>query len=169
VPRAQLDSWGGVPWAEGWPRRGPWKVTHTETTEPRWLAERRLRLRDVRCAGPLDTEGFDKVSSTASGGQEAQWANALGNNPNYKLETSATYLVKPGIQIPSTVTVVRGSALRQAIEQRFAQTLREAGVSTTVIDARTLTHQQVNTSIGRAGDTVMTPPLMRFLVRCFKR
>ena len=36
----------------------------------------------------------------------------------------------------------------------------------TTIDASTLTHAQVNTRIGAPGDTVMTPPLMRFLTAC---
>jgi arylformamidase len=139
------------------------------TANPRWLGEHNLKLGAVRCAGPLDTAGFDKLSPGGSAAEKAQWQNALGNDPNYQRDTSATYLVKRGIGIPPTITVVRGTARRQAIEQHFADTLRAAGVATTIIDARVLTHEQVSERIGAPGDTVMTPPLTRFLNGCFRR
>lgn len=125
------------------------------TTNPRWLVECGLSLRAVRCAGPLDTEGFDKPM--ASDREQVQWRIALGNDPPYARDTSAVYLI----------TVVRGTSRRQAIEQRFAATLGAAGVPATVIDARSLTHEQVNRRIGAPGDTVMTPALVRFLKGCF--
>lgn len=125
------------------------------TTNPRWLVECGLSLRAVRCAGPLDTEGFDKPM--ASDREQVQWRIALGNDPTYARDTSAVYLI----------TVVRGTSRRQAIEQRFAATLGAAGVPATVIDARSLTHEQVNRRIGAPGDTVMTPALVRFLKGCF--
>lgn len=135
------------------------------TTNPRWLVECGLSLRAVRCAGPLDTEGFDKPM--ASDREQVQWRIALGNDPPYARDTSAVYLIKKGTGIPPTITVVRGTSRRQAIEQRFAATLGAAGVPATVIDARSLTHEQVNRRIGAPGDTVMTPALVRFLKGCF--
>ena len=39
----------------------------------------------------------------------------------------------------------------------------------TLVDARALTHGQVNHRIGAPGDTVMTPPLLRFLKGCLAR
>lgn len=63
--------------------------------------------------------------------------------------------------------MVRGTPLRQSIEQAFADRLRSAGVRVAVIDARSLTHGQVNSRIGLPGDTVITPPLLRFLMGCF--
>lgn len=135
------------------------------TTNPRWLVERGLSLRAVRCAGPLDTEGFDKPM--ASDREQVQWRIALGNDPTYARDTSAVYLIKKGTGIPPTITVVRGTSRRQAIEQRFAATLGAAGVPATVTDARSLTDEQVNRRIGAPGDTVMTPALVRFLKGCF--
>ncbi len=142
-------------------------IVSNVTTNPRWLKERKLKLTDVRCAGPLDTEGFDKVSADGSSGEKAQWVNALGNNPNYERETSATLLIRRGAGIPRTITVYRGTPRRQAIEKNFADVLRGAGVSTSLVDARTLTHEQVNARIGARGDTTMTPPLVSFLKKCF--
>ena len=78
-------------------------------------------------------------------------------------------LIRRGTGIPRTITVVRGTPRRQAIEQRFASTLRTAGVSATVIGARELNHGQVSSRIGAPGDEVMTPPLLGFLKRCFVR
>ncbi len=59
----------------------------------------------------------------------------------------------------------RGSR-RQAIEQGYASALRAAKVRATTIDARSLTHAEVNSRIGARGDTVMTPPLVAFLKTC---
>jgi arylformamidase len=134
------------------------------TTDPRWLGERRLGLTAVRCAGPLDTAGFDKVRATDR--EKAQWISALGNAPDFERTTSATHLIRPGIGTPATLTVVRGTPNRQSIEQSFAARLREVGVPVTVIDARALSHEQVNTRIGAPGDTVMTPALLTFLRDC---
>jgi len=134
------------------------------TTDPRWLAERGLGLAAVRCAGPLDTAGFDKARATDR--ERGQWISALGNAPDFEHTTSAVYLIRPGIGIPPTITVVRGTPNRQSIQQSFAARLREAGVPVTIIDARGLSHAQVNSRIGAPGDTVMTPPLLAFLRDC---
>ncbi len=140
-------------------------IVSNVAVNPQWLKERGLKLSALRCSGPLDTEGFDK---TAGGDEKAQWQNALGNNVNYLRDTSATLLVKPRIGIAPTITVVRGTPQRQKTEQRFADTLRAAGVHTTVINAVGLSHADVNKRIGAAGDTVMTPPLISFLKGCFR-
>ncbi len=45
--------------------------------------------------------------------------------------------------------------------------MRDSGVVATLIDAATLTHAEANENIGKAGDTVMTAPVMAFLTTCF--
>ena len=86
-------------------------IVSNVTVNPVWLAERRLSLRALRCAAPLDTEGFDKTRVRDDDRTALQWVLALGNNPNYKTDTSATLLVRPGRHIPSTFTVFRGLPL----------------------------------------------------------
>ena len=136
---------------------------------PEYLTRQGLGLEALACAGPLDTEGFNKARATAKepGGEKGQWKAALGNNPDYVAATSATLLIKPDIGIPPTIGVVRGTAQREAIETEYLATLQAAGVRTVSIDARTLTHAQVNSAIGAPGDTVMTTPLIQFLTTCF--
>jgi arylformamidase len=143
-------------------------IVSNVTTNPRWLGERGLPLRAVRCAGPLDTAGFDKTRVPAGDPEAVQWRQALGNDPAFRTDTSATLLAKAGTGIPSTITVTRGTALRRSIESGFADALRRVGVKATVIDASSLSHDDVSRRIGAPGDTVMTPPLMRFLRRCFQ-
>ena len=69
--------------------------------------------------------------------------------------------------IASSIVVVRGTQQRRSIESAYAARLRAIGAVTSTIDASSLTHEQVNERIGALGDTVMTPPLMRFLTDCF--
>ena len=140
-------------------------IVSNVTADRRWLRERKLSLKAVRCAGALDTEGFDKQA--ASPREQVQWQRAFPNLPTYARDTSAVNLIRRGVGIPPTITVVRGTPRRQAIEQRYADTLRRAGVSATVVNARGLSHAQVSNRIGAPGDKVMTPPLTRFLGRCF--
>lgn len=140
-------------------------IVSNVATDPRWLKERSLPLSALRCSGPLDTQGFNKPLADAA--EQQQWVTALGNEPDFLRSTSATLLARPRIGLRPVITVVRGTARRQAIEQGFADAYRAAGAKATVIDARGLSHQEVNTRIGAAGDHVMTPPLLSFLKTCF--
>lgn len=135
--------------------------------EPTYLADHGLGEGAVDCVAPLDTTGFDKTR--ASAGARRQWVSALGNNPDFLTETSATLLLRSGAAAPPppTLSVYRGTAHRQAIERDYLAAAREAGATTVAVDARSLTHAEVNRRIGAPGDTVMTPPLVRFLRSCF--
>ena len=96
-------------------------------------------------------------------------AGGAGERPELQGDDVRQLLARPRTGVPPTITVVRGVPLRQSIETAFAAAIRRAGAPATVIDARSLTHEQVNRRIGAPGDTVMTPPLMRFLRGCFQR
>lgn len=135
---------------------------------PAYLAEVGMTAGDLACAGPLDSEGFDKLAAGTADirGLQQEWVAALGNAPDYLRSTSANWLITPGLDVPPIIGVVRGSNRRRTIEEAFLAKLDAIGVPTTSIDARTLTHREVNSRIGARGDRVMTPPLMRFLDRC---
>jgi acetyl esterase/lipase len=135
---------------------------------PVYLANSGMKPSDLACAGPLDSEGFDKVAAGKADirGLQQEWAAALGNAPDYLRTTSANWLIAPGLELPPIVGVIRGSSRRHLIETAFLAKLRAVGVPTTAIDASLLTHHEVNSRIGAHGDTVMTPPLMRFLEEC---
>ena len=166
--RAHVSSWGGNPNRIALLGHSAGAdIVANVITNPTWLHELALSLGAVRCAGTLDTEGFDKTRVPAGSNESAQWRDALGNDPAYKVDTSATLLAKAHTGIPRTITVTRGTALRRSIETAFANRLRSLGVPVSIIDASSLTHQEVNSRIGAPGDTVMTPPLMRFLSTCF--
>lgn len=134
--------------------------------QPRYLEAVGLHTWDLDCAGPLDTEGFNKVASVGDG-ESAQWHSALGNDPAYLTETSATRFLTPTSAVPRTIGVIRGTAGRRAIERAYLAKVAAAGVRTTAIDASGLSHEEVNSRIGAPGDTVMTPPLVAFLRDCF--
>lgn len=145
-------------------------IVSNVATNPRYLRSRHLGLRTIACAGPLDTEGFDKVTADAGTGEErAMWVDALGNEPAFERTTSAITWIRPHVGIPQTIGVVRGTPQRRGIEQDYLDRLADAGVRTARIDASGLSLADVNRRIGAPGDTVMTPPLMKFLDRCLRR
>lgn len=133
--------------------------------QPTYLAAEGLRTTDLDCIGPLDTEGFDKVTSVGDG-ESAQWKTALGNEPDYLTTTSATRFIERDDDVPDTIGVVRGGADRRAIEQAYLDKVASTGARAVTIDAAGLSHEDVNTRIGAPGDTVMTPPLVAFLSDC---
>ncbi len=168
--RANISRWGGNPHRIALLGHSAGAdIVSNVTVNPVWLGERRLPLRAIRCAAPLDTEGFDKTRVRDDDKTSVQWRLAFGNNPSYKLDTSATLLVRRGRHIPSTFTVFRGLPLRRSIETAFRDALVRVGVATRLVDASSLTHGQVNSRIGAPGDTVMTKPLMSFLRSCLGR
>ena len=142
-------------------------IVSNVVVNPNYLREYGLELSNIICAAPLDTEGFDKTKADEN--EQKMWQNALSNNQNYLTETSATLLIHPNIGIPPMLGVTRGNERRQQIATEFIATLQEAGIEATLIDATSLTHEEVNNQIGAAGDTVMTAPLMSFLTECFER
>ena len=135
--------------------------------EPTYLADQGASADLIGCLAPLDTAGFDKPRASAVEGR--QWLDALGNNPDYLTDTSATLLLRSGEAAPppDTLSVYRGNLRRQAVELDYLRATRQAGGETVAVDARSLTHGQVSSRIGAAGDRVMTPPLTRFLRTCF--
>ncbi len=135
--------------------------------QPAYLAGQGAAADLIDCLVPLDTAGFDKPRASEVEGR--QWLDALGNNPDYLTETSATLLLRSGDAAPppDTLTVYRGTPRRQSIQRDYLRAVRGAGGETVLIDARSLTHGQVSSRIGAPGDRVMTPPLKAFLRTCF--
>jgi acetyl esterase/lipase len=142
-------------------------IVSNVAVNPRYLRGHRQRLSALRCFAPLDTAGFDKAK--ASPREQVQWQVALGNEPGYLRSTSATLIARRGTGIAPALTVYRGTPGRQRIETAFARRLSSLRVPATLVDARSLSHAEVNSRIGARGDTVMTPPLVRFLRGCFRR
>lgn len=140
-------------------------IVSNVAVNPIYLKEYGLDLSALVCAAPLDTAGFNKA--LAGDSEQAQWVNALGNNLNYLTETSATLLIQPNIGIPPMLGVKRGNEGRQRIETEFIAELQAAGIEAMLVDATSLSHEEVNSKIGEEGDSVMTEPLIRFLRGCF--
>jgi acetyl esterase/lipase len=136
-------------------------IVSNVAVDPQHLARHGQRLGALRCFAPLDTAGFEKPRASAR--EQVQWRSALGNQPGYRISTSATLIARRGTGIAPALTVYRGTPHRQLIETRFAARLRAIGVPVTLVDARSLSHGEVNRRIGAPGDKVMTPPLLRFL------
>ena len=138
-------------------------------TNPTYLTKAGTAVGDLACAGPLDSEGFDKLAAGAADidGLKQEWVSALSNAPDYLKSTSANWLIATPNDIPPTIGVVRGTKRRRSIEEAFLAKLAASGVATTRIDAAKLNHHQVNANIGAPNDQTMTKPLMAFLTDCF--
>jgi arylformamidase len=137
-----------------------------ESTDGTFVEGAGLRLDDIVCTVPLDTT-YDVAAQIARGGTEAaMFRNAFGNDPAVWDRASPPHNVARGKGIPAFHIVTRGAAARVAQSQSFGATLRDAGIAADVQVVRGLTHGEVNDAVGKAGDTVVTPPLMQFFRGC---
>ncbi len=136
-------------------------------TNRSYLGKYGLSPKVLRCQAPLDTQGFNKLSS--SDPDMRWWTNALGNAPNFKQTTSATLIARRGVGTPPAIVALRGGRARIGVANGYIAKLAELGIEgNQAINARSLTHNEVASRIGRPGDTVMTPPLVAWLGTCFR-
>ncbi len=141
------------------------QITASIATDPSYLGAHGLGLDTLRCAGALDTEGYDVAAVARTG--NALYRAAFGDDPATWTAASPIEHVTPGTGIPRFLVVERGTPARRRAAEAFVARLRAAGVPVTVVDAGSLTHAEVNSAVGRGGDAVVTPPLEKFLADCF--
>ena len=138
-----------------------------ESTDLSFVEAAGLETGDIICTAPLDTETFDVSAQIAGGGNQALVYRAVfGSDPAVWDRASPIKNIAPGKGIPSFLLFTQGSALRLAGNLSFRDALRGAGVQADVIRAEPLTHEGVNDAVGKAGDTIVTPPLMSFFRQC---
>ena len=157
MTRARSRSWATPPACE---------IVANIATDPQFLGAHDLDLDAISCVAPLDTEGFDVTRQGQLG--TPLYLDAFGTDPQVWAEASAIDHVARwrGHPAPSS------RAARHASETTGARGVREtrstaAGVPVTIVDARGLSHNEVNSQIGAPGDTVMTPAVTAFLAGCF--
>jgi acetyl esterase/lipase len=136
------------------------------STDQAFLQGAGRALTDVMCSVPLDTTYDIPAEILAGGTSEAMFRNAFGNDPAVWEQASPPNNVAVGKGIPSFRIVTRGLPDRVAQSEEFGATLRAASVPADVQVARGLSHEDVNAAVGKAGDTVVTPPLMSFFRSC---
>jgi arylformamidase len=134
-------------------------------TDPTYLERSGGTFDSLRCVGSYDTESYNLVTrATTRGGILVD--NAFGTDPAVLRDASPINHVGDPAQLPAFQIVERGSPERAASEQAFVDAVRGAGGTADVIDAHSLTHGQVNTTIGASNDTVMTPKVKTFVTDC---
>jgi arylformamidase len=134
-------------------------------TDESFLGAHGLALGSLRCVGSFDTESYDipRTLKTSDATQTTLYQNAFGTDPAVLANASPINHLQAAKGIPPFLIVKRGAADRKALEQDFADAITAIGVWSKVIDASSLTHEEVNEHIGMAGDTVMTAPVQDFV------
>jgi acetyl esterase/lipase len=134
----------------------------------RFIAAQGLPADTVRCAALLDTEAYDVSELVALGGDDAGlYQNGIGTEVAVQREASPLRHVKAGL--PPQLVVTRGPAPRQAAAAAYANALRAAGVSSSLLTVDPYSHAEVNQAVGQPGETRLTVPLMDFMRACAAR
>lgn len=137
-------------------------LTALVVTNGRFLAAHGLSAVDVACVGSYDSEYT--VSEIVA--RDPIYASVFTDDPSVWEDASPSAHVRAGS--PPFQLACRGSNGRVAQCEAFAGSLRAAGGQASVIDASSLSHEEVNSAIGRASDKIMTPKVREFLAQCFR-
>lgn len=133
--------------------------------DPRYLSPYHLTPKAVRCVAPLDTEGFDVVKQMTPTPNPI-YQQAFGTNPaNWEAASPVRHLA-PGGVVGKHFLVKRGEPARKAGVDAYVAALKAAGTSATVVDLTGYSHEDVNTSLGKAGETRETVPFVRWATSC---
>lgn len=136
--------------------------SYIQKADPNW------NPKSLRCLGSYDTEAYNINSfmQTAIGTPRLIYRNAFGDDPAAWTQASPINFIKEygmAVQLAK-----RGESERHAQLESFRSALESKQNKVSVIDAQTLTHEEVNRLIGAAGDTVMTPFVTEFIKQsCF--
>ncbi|MEM9190269.1 MAG: alpha/beta hydrolase [Myxococcota bacterium] len=140
-------------------------IVSSVATDESFLQGVGLDLSNLNCTVSLDTEGYDVRSQAEM--MVPIYINAFGEDPEVWDQASPINHVDPGKGIPDFLILTRGSARRVALSMQFANDLQAAGVPAEVVVTQSLDHEGVNAALGDPADTLVTPPVMRFLDGCF--
>lgn len=144
-------------------------LTALVCTDETYLQTYGLDLSIIQGCASFDTEAFDIPYSMGNGNDENEiYLNAFGSDPLDWANASPSFHVSPGKNIPGEFLFARrGDNIRQQICYAFSDSLNNIGVTTTVIDATSLSHEEVNDRIGSPNDNVMTARVLAFLQSVF--
>ena len=135
-------------------------------TDASFLAAHDLPLSAICGVAALDTEAYDLPRLSDMRASPIH-VNAFGSDPAQLRKASPLFSVTKGNGIPPMLVVERGSAARRAQAEAFVAALTAANIRALTVNAQGYTHEEVNSQIGVPGETVVTPPLMKFLADCF--
>jgi acetyl esterase/lipase len=135
-------------------------------TDPQYVDDAGGSADAVRCVISNDTEGYDLVERAALATSRRLLANAFGPDQSTYAAASPINHVGDRDEPADFLVITRGTPRRVAAANAFATAAEGAGSSVDVLEARGLTHADVNRLVGADGDTVITPAITTFLEGC---
>ena len=136
------------------------------STDESFLGAHGLPLNTIKGTVSLDTEGYD-IPAHMTREVSGIYENAFGTDPAVWKQASPVNHLARDKGIPPFLVVTRGTPARQRQAADFVSALQGVGVPATLVNAGGYAHDEVNTRLGVPGETVVTPPVMRFLSEAF--
>jgi arylformamidase len=140
------------------------------STDQTFMQAEGFGLKDIVCTASLDTETYDVVDLINNTDRaDTLWINAFSADRAVQAQASPINNVSAGKAIPAFLAFTRADAYRVRQTNAFITKLTQAGVSAKVLSVDPYTHEEVNDALGQVGDTLVTPPLMRFFRGCVNK
>ncbi len=135
------------------------------STDRRHLAAAGIGNQRIRCTVVLDTDAYDLPELIRRGGDRRNvFRNAIGSGMAELEAASPMRHVSAGV--PPHFIVARGSQVRRDQAQAYHSAVQAFAPEAQLLTVRGYTHAEVNSAIGKPGETTVTVPLMAFLRRC---
>lgn len=133
-------------------------------TDQSLLAAAGVPRGSVPCVASLDTQAYDVAYAVAVSRRLHE--NAFGTDPARWPEWSPIHQITAGEALPAFLVVAHTARPWLAQSRAFTDALTAAGGRAELVPVP-LDHAGINAAVGRPGDTIVTPPLTRFLRDCF--
>ncbi|MEO7355427.1 MAG: alpha/beta hydrolase [Gemmatimonadales bacterium] len=131
---------------------------------PGYLAAAGVDVGHIRCVASLEIALYDIPAYLAAHPDDIEeFSNIFSADPQVWASASAALIASSSQPLGPFLVVLRGDVERRSRQQSFVDLLRSKGIATTTADVGNYAHTDVFFLLGR--DTVITPPVRRFLTQ----
>jgi len=123
-----------------------------------------LTLSDLKFVIAVDTRGYDVAKQIAEGASPDLYMNAFTKDERFHELASPLFNISRGKNIPAFFIAKRGGIQRIIDANEFINKLKAADVKVASVDGSVYDHGGINRAIGGEDETVVTPPIVEFLI-----
>jgi hypothetical protein len=133
-----------------------------------YLQQAGVPINAIKGIASIDTRMYDVYAHIQNTPPIEMYINAFGTDPHENIEASPIRNIQNGLSYPKFFIAKRGTPDRVLESDIFINSLQQAGVDVTQIEAAIYNHTEINDAIGKQGETLITNPLKLFLTSCFE-
>jgi len=137
-------------------------------TDESFLQAHGLSFDNIAWIISIDTEWYDVELQATQWDEQRMYKNAFWTDPEVLQQASPLYHISSQKDHPAMFIWLRSWARDVSSSENFIQALKDNSIDVTAIDGHQYSHTDINDAIWNPNDTIITPPLIKFLEDIFK-